>query len=507
MKNKLNPLKQLQHDLPASIVVFLVAMPLCLGIAVASGAPPIGGIIAGFVGGIIVGALSGSALGVSGPAAGLATIVAAAIASFDGHYEQFLVAVVLAGIIQFLIGVLRGGFIAQFFPSSVIKGMLSGIGIIILKKQFADGFGIDKTIYKQTSFSEIISNLGSLITPSALIIALVSLSILVLWETNFMKKQKIFTILPGPLIAVMSGIFLGMYFNNIPGWELSPKHMVSIPKSKNVTDLFTFPDFSVLSNISVYLIALQIAVVASLETLLCVEATDKLDPYFKKVTPTNRELRAQGIGNTLSGLIGGLPITQVIVRSSANIQSGGRTKMSAILHGVWIFLSVLFIPDLLSKIPMATLAAILCVVGYKLAKPVVFKVMYKQGWEQFVPFIVTIVVMVVTGDLLLGVGSGFAVAIFIILRNNYKTPFKINKNDSSATSNDITIELAHDLTFLNKASLSSTLEEIPNESSVKIDASKTRFVHPDIIDIIEEFKTKSVSKRIHLTVKGLDGLN
>ncbi|HMQ89921.1 MAG TPA: SulP family inorganic anion transporter [Flavilitoribacter sp.] len=501
--------KNLKSDLPASIVVFLVALPLCLGIALASGAPLFAGIIAGIVGGIVVGAFSGSQLGVSGPAAGLAVIVLVAIQDL-GSYQTFLLAVVLAGLIQIALGFARAGIIGYYFPSSVIKGMLSGIGIIIILKQIPHAFGYDKDYEGslefaqpdgQNTLSELL-NMVNFITPGAVIIAAVSLFILILWEQKFMKRQRIFQLIQGPLVAVAAGILLNLAFQSNPNLGLNPEHLVTLPVAESLSGFFaqfTFPDFSHIADPRIYMTAMTMAVVASLETLLCLEATDKLDPY-KRVTPANRELQAQGIGNMISGLIGGLPITQVIVRSSTNIQSGGRTKASAIFHGVLLLVSVMSIPRLLNLIPLASLAAILFVVGYKLAKPALFKQMYKLGWAQFVPFVVTIVGIVLT-DLLIGIGLGLAVAIFYILRNNYKKPYFFHPEEH-ANGEVIRIELAEDVTFLNKADILQTLNHLPENSRVVIDASRTVNIDQDVIEIVEDFESVAPLRNIDLTVIG-----
>ena len=438
--SKNNLFSELKHDLPASLVVFLVAVPLCLGIALASGAPLFSGIIAGIIGGIVVGSLSGSPLGVSGPAAGLAVIVLVAIEEMGGlaggGFEIFLLSVIFAGVIQLVLGYAKAGIIGYYFPSSVIKGMLAGIGIIIILKQIPHAFGYDKNPEGeeaflqpdgQNTFSELFNMLDYISTP-AIIVTLVSLVILILWEQPFMKKQSFSKLIQGPLIVVVFGILFNV-FTQGTGLEISNEHLVAIPVAENVyeiTNLFSTPDFTAITNPLVYTTAVTIAIVASLETLLCVEATDKLDPY-KRITPTNQELKAQGIGNISSGFVGGLPITQVIVRSSANIQSGGRTKMSAILHGFLLLISALAIPFVLNLIPLASLAAILFVVGYKLAKPTLFQQMYKLGISQFLPFVVTIVGIVFT-DLLIGIGLGLVVAIFQILLNNFERPFCTRKS-------------------------------------------------------------------------------
>jgi len=416
-----------RSDLPASIVVFFVALPLCLGIAVASEAPPFAGLIAGIVGGIMVGAASGSKIGVSGPAAGLAAIVATAIGQLG--YSNFLMAVVLGGVIQIIFGVLKAGVIGYYFPSSVIKGMLTGIGIIIILKMLPRFFGIDQDAFGDLGFNQIdgentfteIANIISGIDISATTIGLISMAILLLWSQVLVHKGKIFSLIQGPLVAVVIGILYYIFTKDNPTFNLAPKHLVNVPVPESVDDFigqFSLPTLSALSNWQVWVTGFTIALVASLETLLCVEATDKLDPE-KRITPTNRELLAQGAGNIVSGFIGGLPITQVIVRSSANIQSGGRTKVSAIVHGFLLLISIVTIPTLLNKIPFAVLAAVLLVVGYKLAKPSTFSSLYQAGWQQFVPFIITVVGIVFT-NLLAGIAIGLAVAVVIILYRSYQ---------------------------------------------------------------------------------------
>ncbi len=505
--NNLSPLKNFKDDIPASIVVFFVALPLCLGIAMASGAPLFSGLIAGVIGGLIVGVISGSPLGVSGPAAGLAVIVLTAIQDLE-RFEIFLVAVVLAGIIQLILGFLRAGNIAYFFPSSVIYGMLAGIGIIIFLKQIPHAFGYDKDpegdfSFKQVdgenTFSELV-NMLDYISPGALIIATVSLVILLLWETQLLKQFKIFQLIQGPLVAVLSGIGLNIYFAGKEGYSLNSDQIVSVPIAGSMGEFFgnfTLPDFTALSNPTIYITAIVIAIVASLETLLCVEATDKQDPY-KRVTPTNRELKAQGIGNILSGLIGGLPITQVIVRSSANMQAGGKTKVSAIVHGILLLISIMLIPDLLNLIPLSTLAAILFIVGYKLAKPALFTKMYSQGMGQFIPFLVTISGIVFI-DLLWGLGIGLMVAVLVLLKNSYNIPYKLRKENLQGKKK-IVIELAQEVTFLNKASILKSLNEIPENTEVVIDGSRTNYMHYDVEEIIENFKINAQNKNIKLDI-------
>ncbi|MEK7198329.1 MAG: SulP family inorganic anion transporter, partial [Bacteroidota bacterium] len=390
-----NMFKELKNDLPASIVVFFVAVPLCLGIALASGAPLFAGIIAGIVGGIVVAIASGSSLDVSGPAAGLAVIVLTSITTL-GSLPAFLLAVVLAGVIQLIMGFAKAGFIAYFFPSSVIKGMLTGIGLLIILKQIPHALGYDKDAegdlsYFQTDGGTTLSSLTKafdVLTTGAILIAVLSITILILWDKVLTKKHKLFQLIQGPIVVVILGIVMNYLFQSgILHFSLAADQVVRLPVAHSLTAFFgqfTFPDFSAITNAEVWKIAVVLAIVASLETLLSIEATDKLDP-FKRITPTNRELKAQGLGNIVSGLIGGLPITQVIVRSSANISFGGKTKMSAILHGVFLLISAITIAELLNMIPLASLAAILLMVGYKLAQPALFKQMYKLGWEQFVP--------------------------------------------------------------------------------------------------------------------------
>ncbi len=505
--------KNLKYDLPASIVVFLVAVPLCLGIALASGAPLFSGIIAGIVGGIVVGALSGSQLGVSGPAAGLAVIVLTAIQEL-GAFEVFLMAVVIGGIFQLLLGFAKAGIIGYYFPSSVIKGMLSGIGVIIFLKQIPHAVGYDKDYEGSLSFQQpdghnTFSELYYMfeaISPGAVIITSLSLLILILWEQKFMKNIKVFQIIQGPLVVVALGIFLNLLFQNMPSLSLNGEQIVAIPVAESISGFlsqFTFPDFSSITNPAVWITGATIAVVASLETLLCLEATDKLDP-FKRVAPANRELISQGVGNVISGLIGGLPITQVIVRSSTNIQSGGRTKTSAIMHGFILLGCAALIPAVLNLIPLSSLAAILFLVGYKLAKPALFKQMYNLGQSHFVPFMVTILGIVFT-DLLMGIGMGLAVAIFYVLWNNYKKPFLFRSEDH-VDKNTIRLELAEDVTFLNKASIQRTLNALPEGSRVVIDASKTINVDHDVVEIIEDFKINAKFKNIELDIIELESV-
>lgn len=510
-----NVFREIKHDLPASLVVFFVAVPLCLGIALASGAPLFAGIIAGIVGGIVVGIASGSPLGVSGPAAGLAVIVFDSIASLGGSWQTFLVAVVLAGVIQLIMGYAKAGFIAYFFPSSVIKGMLTGIGLLIILKQIPHAVGYDKDYEGSLSFtqadgentfSSLISAAGFL-TPGAVIITVLSLALLVFWEQVLTKKHRIFQLIQGPLVVVVLGIVMNYLFQTgTLNFSLSKEQVVNLPVAHSLQEFFrqfTLPDFSQLTNLQVYKVAVVLAVVASLETLLCVEATDKLDPY-KRVTPVNRELKAQGLGNVVSGLIGGLPITQVIVRSTANITFGGKTKMSAILHGFFLLISALTIAGLLNMIPLASLASILIIVGYKLAKPSLFKQMYQLGWEQFIPFVGTVIAILLT-DLLIGISIGLLLGIFFTLRHSYRNSHYLKDTITSDGGHPVHhIVLAEEVSFLNKANILQTLNEIPQNSKVIVDATNSKVISYDVIEVINNYKDNAMAKNIAVQTVGVN---
>ncbi|WP_405412020.1 SulP family inorganic anion transporter [Maribacter sp. Asnod1-A12] len=498
--------KHIKSDIPASIVVFFVALPLCLGIALASGAPLFSGVIAGIIGGVLVGALSGSKIGVSGPAAGLAAIVLTAIGTLGG-YENFLVAVVLGGIIQMVFGVLKAGVIGYYFPSSVIKGMLTGIGIIIILKQIPHFFGYDPDpegdwaffqVDGENTFSEILNTINN-ISPGATLIAIIGLSILLLWDKVLSKKGKVFQIIQGPLVAVAVGILFYVLTQNSEVLNISKEHLVSVPVPDDFSSFigqFSFPNFGAISNPQVWITAFTIALVASLETLLCVEATDKLDPH-KNVTPTNRELLAQGAGNIVSGMIGGLPITQVIVRSSANIQSNGRTKLSAIIHGFLLLISVILIPTLLNMIPLSVLAAILFIVGFKLAKPALFIKMYKLGWKQSIPFFVT-VIGIVFGDLLIGITLGLVVGIIVILLKSYQNSHFLHIEDNSDGKHKIKMTLAEEVTFFNKGAILKELDNLPHNTYLEIDILNTRYLDYDIVEILEDFSIKARERNIDI---------
>ncbi|MBC7904609.1 MAG: SulP family inorganic anion transporter [Gemmatimonadaceae bacterium] len=500
--------KEIKNDLPASIVVFFVALPLCLGIALASGAPLFSGIIAGIVGGIVVGMASGSRLGVSGPAAGLAVIVLTAITTtFNGKYEHFLLAVVFAGILQIALGYLKAGFIGYFFPSSVIKGMLTGIGLLIILKQIPHALGWDKDVEGDDEFIQAdgentftaIGKAFEYVTPGALIIAVVSLAILILWDKVLSKKHKIFQLLQGPIVVVILGIVMNyLYQKGTLPYHLDADQVVRLPVPSTVGDFFsqfTLPDFTALSNWKVYQVGAVIAIVGSLETLLSVEATDKLDP-IKWTTPPNRELKAQGLGNILSGMIGGLPITQVIVRSSANITFGAKSKASAVLHGIWLLLSAITIASFLNMIPLASLAAVLLMVGYKLAKPSLFYQMYKLGWEQFIPFVATVVAIIAT-DLLKGITVGILFGIFYTLRHSYRNSHHMKDVVTTKEGREVHhIVLAEEVSFFNKASVIKELDALPNNSTVIIDCSHSKSIAYDVVELIQDFKIESKRKNI-----------
>jgi hypothetical protein len=494
----------LGKDLSASIVVFLVALPLCLGVALASGAPLFSGIIAGIVGGIVTGLLSGSQLSVSGPAAGLTVIVASAISTLP-NYQYFLVAVVLAGFMQIVFGLLKAGIIGNFFPNSVIKGMLSAIGIILILKQFPHALGYDNDVEGDeefiqpdghNTFSEFF-DLFDILTLGCIIISLCTALILFLWDTKFIKNS-FFKNTPGALIAVLVGTLLSYTFTDYDTiLKLEPKHLVNLPVSSNFSNFssqFIFPDFANgLQSSQVWIIAITISIVASLESLLSIEATDKLDP-LKRITPLNRELFAQGAGNILSGSLGGIPITAVIVRSSANIIGGAQSKLSTILHGLLLLTSVIFIPILLNFIPLSTLAVILIFTGYKLAKPSIFKEIYAKGRDSFVPFIVTIIAILFS-DLLKGIAFGMFVGIIYVFRSNIKLAIIVTNDEKKYL-----VRFIKDVTFFNKAFLRNFFRTLPSESSVVIDMRKPVFVDDDIIDVIEEFKTTSISQNVKLEI-------
>ncbi len=509
MTKKINLFANLKSDLASGLVVFLVALPLCLGIALASGAPLFAGIISGIVGGLVVGYLSQSHLSVSGPAAGLTAIVLTAISDL-GSFNAFLLAGLIAGVIQLVLGFIKAGSISNYFPTNVIEGMLAGIGVIIFLKQISHAFGYDSDFegdlgFSQpdgkNTFSEIFEIINH-IQLGSIIITLVSLAILISWtKVNFLKKLKL---VPAALIAVAVGILLNeIFIQTGSSLAIGSQHLVALPvltSFQEFTNILVTPDFSAISNSKVWVVGITIAIVASIETLLCIEASDRMDPQ-KRYTNTNVELKAQGIGNIISSLLGGLPMTSVIVRTSANNNAGAKSKMSAIIHGVLLLVSVLAIPIILNKIPLATLAAILLLVGYKLANPKIIKHFWQKGKYQFVPFIATFIGVVFT-DLLKGVALGIVISIIFVLKGNLKRAYNFRKEEY-VDGDVIHIDLAQEVSFLNKASIKTTLSEIPQNSRVIINAHDTVYIAHDILDLIKEFKaTRASDENIKVKLKG-----
>lgn len=515
MASKNGIFSHLGSDLPAGLVVFLVALPLCLGIALSSGAPLFSGVIAGIVGGIVVGFLSGSHTAVSGPAAGLTVIVLNAIEDLQA-YELFLTALVIAGVIQLVLGFVKAGVIGYYFPTSVIKGMLAGIGIILIIKQLPFVFGtnsselVEDFIPLVNDYEAVLAlqSLASNLEVGAILIALFSLTILLLWEKPFVKNHHFLKFIPGPLLAVLLSIGINEIFNSlIPNLAIGEENKVTLPEITGLSSLgdhLFFPDFSGIFNPDVWVVAITIAIIASLETLLSLEAADKIDPH-RRVSPPNRELLAQGAGNLVNGLVGGMPITAVIVRSSANINSGAKTKMSAVFHGILLLLSVLLIPNLLNLIPLSSLAAILLVIGYKLAKVSLFKSMYKLGWDQFLPFLITILGIIFL-DLLKGIGMGMIVGIVYILMRNYKNShfFKDSREDDEGI---VHIILAEEVSFLNKGSLIKTLKHVGDNKKVIIDGSNSKIIDYDVIEVIRDFQTNAKERNITVEVINIDKEN
>ena len=522
---QLGPLKKgyvpnLKHDLPASVVVFLVALPLCLGIAVASGAPPLAGLITGIVGGLVVAWASGSPLAVSGPAAGLAVIVLEAINGLG--FEGFLLAVFIGGLMQVIGGFARAGIFAYYFPSSVIKGMLAAIGLILIMKQIPHALGFDQdyegdlTLLDsvtvnipgrgevELNFFEQLAYASGHVGWGAVLITVIGLFVLVLWGR--VKVLQRLRWLPGPLVAVILGVVINQLLHAFaPELALSGSHLVELPEGgpSELLAAIKTPDFSRIGEWEIYTTAFTIAAVASIETLLCIEAIDKLDPY-KRSTPTNRELVAQGVGNAIAGLIGGLPMTAVIVRGSANVQSGARTRMSAFVHGIFLLLAVVLAPMVMNLIPLASLAAVLLYVGYKLANYQLFRQMLRKSPELWLPFLVTIVAILAT-DLLKGVGVGMVVGLFFILRSNLKNPFFIRHRESRPENGGkhIRLELSENVSFLNRASVNKVLHELPDGSIVDIDGTRSQYMHPDVVELIHDFAETAHTRDIRVVLVGI----
>ncbi len=499
----------LKYDLASGLSVFLVAFPLCLGIALASGAPLYSGLLSGIIGGVVVSLISGSQLAVSGPAAGLTTVVSASILSL-GDYKLFLLTVIVAGLFQLLLGVLKLGTIANYFPSSVIKGMLAAIGIILISKQIPIALGYNQPNFWTDGFLKIfsdihydtnINNFNEHLSRATILITLISIAILIIMQLPFAEKLKF---LPAPLLVVLAGIFINYIFTkNILNISLKPTQLVNIPD--NLFSNISFPKFSAFfSNPSIWKDGIVIGLLATLETLLCIEAIDKLDKR-NRITPVNRELVAQGIGNITCGILGAIPITAVVVRGSANIDAGARTKLSAFTHGLFLLLAILLIPFILNKIPYASLSAILIMTGYNLAKPKLFKNMFSLGWKQFIPFVITIISILLT-DLLIGVMTGLIISIYYIIQNNFKEDYKITTSNENAT-NIYLMKLNSNVTFLNKVSLRKALDNVPENSILKIDGSECNFIDYDILEIISEFENKAKERNIQLKLIGVEKVN
>lgn len=488
---KKNIKAELSQNFASGLVVFLVALPLCLGIALASGAPPLSGVIAGIIGGIVVGAISNSNISVSGPAAGLTAIVLTAITDL-GAFELFLCAGLIAGILQLVLGFIRAGSISNYFPNNVIEGMLAGIGIIIILKQIPHALGFDsdnmssETLFENGINFNYFNEVFGAIHPGAIIVTIVSVVILLTWE-NVPALRRI-KMLPGALVAVIAGILLNQFFVSTgSSLAISSEHLVTLPVPQSAEDfknLITMPNFEGFLNTKVWIVGATIAIVASIETLLCIEASDRLDTR-RRITDTNLELKAQGIGNLFSSLIGGLPMTSVVVRSSANANAGATSKSSAIIHGVLLLVCVLSIPFILNLIPLATLAAVLILVGYKLAKPATFKHFWHNGKYQFIPFVATVLAVVFT-DLLKGVGIGLAISIFYILQGNMKRAYYLSREKLN-DADELTIKLAEEVSFLNKAAIKKTLKNIKSGSKVIIDARTTSYITTDVLEMIQDF--------------------
>ena len=497
--------KYWKNDAQASLVVFLVALPLCLGIALASNAPMSAGLLAGIIGGMVVGALSGSPISVSGPAAGLTVIVAKSISDL-GSFEIFTLSVFISGLIQILLCILRGGTIGNYFPTSVIKGMLAAIGIILILKQLPHALGYDADfmgdesfdqIDGENTFSELSLALRSLHYGS-MIIALTSILIMLGWDTKRFKENQYLRLIPGALVAVLVAVGLNQLFAEFaPLYLIESKHLVQIPYEGGFRDFvmtLRLPDWSHLSNPKVYITAMTIAVVGSLESLLSIDAADKIDEGAR-VSSKNKELFAQGLGNALSGLVGGLPVTAVIVRTTANVTAGAKSNLSAVLHGLWLFLCVVTIPDILNLIPLSCLAAVLILVGYKLAKPSIIKSMYRKGMNQFIPFLVTVVAIILT-DLLIGILIGMVVGfVFVIRSSMHKSIVMVHEGSQYL------IRFHKDVSFLQKRSLLELLDQIPENSYVVIDGSRGVFVDEDINEIIADYQKRAESLNVRVELK------
>lgn len=502
-------LRHLKDDVPAGIAVFLVALPLCLGIALASGAPLFAGLIAGMVGGLVISWLSGSQLSVSGPAAGLTVIVFNAIETL-GNFQGFLLAVILAGVMQLIAGFLKAGVIGAFFPSAVIKGMLAAIGIILIIKQIPHATGYSEQFggpeaYSHEEVHEFffpILDAFSSISHGVVVISTVALLLLMVWERPWVKNQKFLKLIPGQLVAVIWGVLYNLSAERwFPDWSVNSVHLVNVPISNNMDGFlnnFSFPDYSFWTNPQIYIIAATLAIIGSLETLLSLEAVDKLDPR-KRRSPTNRELKAQGVGNILSGLIGGLPITAVIVRSASNINAGAKTPVSCFVHGLCILVSVLFLARYINYVPLGCLAGILLHTGFKLAKPALFKEFYRKGLSQLLPFVITISAILTT-DLLIGMAIGISVGLFFVIKANFRASITLTQDKSFYI-----LTFNKDVAFLNKALLRKLLSHVKPNSTLTIDASKSHFIDHDIIETVDDFLVTAPDHNISVEIYDLYG--
>lgn len=502
------------QDAPAGLVVFLVALPLCLGISLASGAPLLAGVVAGIVGGVLVSWLSGSQLSVSGPAAGLTVVMLSAIATL-GSFPAVLAATAVAGVMQLLLGVARAGIIALYFPAAVIRGMLAAIGIILILKQLPHFFGADTDYFEDMKFLQLngqntFSAIGAAaraLSPGSVLVGAVSLALLLLWDSAPLRRQGWVRLVPGALVAVVAAVGLNQLLHALaPAWQVRPEHLVTLPVVSSLGQLvgaMSFPDFGALRHPATYGVAFTIAIVASLETLLSIEAVDNLDPH-KRHTPPNRELLAQGAGNLVSGLLGGLPLTAVIVRSSANIAAGAQSRLSAFLHGLLLLVSLLFLGAVLNLIPLAALAAVLLLVGFKLTKPALYRAQWRLGWAQFGPFIITIAAVLFT-DLLKGVSIGLVLGFFFILKDNARAGSHLRRDPAGDEDEPglVHLRLPEHVSFLNKASIVTTLEQLPAGSRVVLDGTRTSAIDHDVLEAIEAFRQAAPARGIDLELRGI----
>jgi len=511
---KSSPFAFLSQDAPAGLVVFLVALPLCLGISLASGAPLLAGVVAGIVGGVVVSLLSGSHVSVSGPAAGLTIVMLSAISTL-GSFPAVLAATVVAGAMQLALGAARAGIIALYFPAAVIRGMLAAIGIILILKQLPHFVGFDKDYFEDLEFFQAdgrttFTELGAAFkafSPGSVLIGVVSLGLLLLWDRPFVKRQGWARLVPGALVAVVAAVGINQLLAALsPGLQVRPEHLVHLPVVHSLGQLagaMTWPDYTALQRPATYGVALTIAIVASLETLLSIEAVDNLDPQ-KRHTPPNRELLAQGVGNLVSAMLGGLPLTAVIVRSSANIAAGARTRLAALIHGMLLLSSLLFMGRILNLIPLSALAAVLLVVGFKLTKPALYRSQWRLGWPQFGPFIFTIVAVLFT-DLLKGVSIGLVLGFFFILKDNAKAGSYLRRQDDRPGQDPdrLHLRLPEHVSFLNKASIVTTLDQLPAGTRVTLDGSHSDAIDHDVLEAIEAFRQAAPARGIDLELKGI----